>query len=250
MSARGSCPMSVSIGGSSRIEAKPTITEIPAESPMQTAFLDGFHPRPASWAVPVLSIRDTFWLARSSADPSWMSSCSCPMSPPLNPWFEGPTYEPREIHPDLADPHDLAIGGIDGDGNADEVTCVKGSYSVARRGNDGAGESEKPGIDDEQAAYAIRLVEIDTDDDLDVLVGATSRTRPWGGGPASLPVEPLCHDREVASREGRSAAIGCEFGRPRGWTISDTANIPSVVRVVNGPRSFRNAVGPSGLTFM
>lgn len=78
------------------------------------------------------------------------------MSPLLMPWFDGPTYEAHEVHPDLADPHDLAIGDIEGDGNADEVTCVKGSYLVARPENDGAGESEKPVIDDEQAAYAIR----------------------------------------------------------------------------------------------
>lgn len=78
------------------------------------------------------------------------------MSPPLIPWLKGPTYDAHEIHSDLADPRDLGIGDIDGDGNADEVTCVKGSYSVARPENDGAGESEKPVIDDEQAAYAIR----------------------------------------------------------------------------------------------
>jgi hypothetical protein len=95
-------------------------------------------------------------------------------------WFAGPAFEKREIDRDLAGPHSLALGDIDGDGDVDAVTCAKDSYVVAWFENDGKGNFTKRHIHENQAAYDIRLFDLDEDGDLDVIVaGQNSRNVTW-----------------------------------------------------------------------
>ena len=97
-------------------------------------------------------------------------------------WFEGPgpDFTLHEIDPDLAGPHDLALGDIDGDGDIDAVTCGKDSFQAAWYENDGRGGFTKHVIHNDQAAYDIRLVDMDGDGDLDVLVaGQNSKNVVW-----------------------------------------------------------------------
>jgi hypothetical protein len=97
-------------------------------------------------------------------------------------WFEGPApdFKLHEIDPELAGPHDLAIGDIDGDGDIDAATCGKDSYVAAWYENDGRGGFSKHVVYDDQAVYDIRLVDMDNDRDLDILIaGQSSKNVVW-----------------------------------------------------------------------
>lgn len=95
-------------------------------------------------------------------------------------WFEAPDFKMHEINAGLEGPHSLAVGDIDGDGDMDAVTCAKDSFIAAWFENDGKGNFTTHHINEDQAAYDIRLVDMDGDGDLDVLIaGQASNNVVW-----------------------------------------------------------------------
>jgi hypothetical protein len=85
-------------------------------------------------------------------------------------WFEGPDFVQHEVNTELAAPHNLTLGDIDGDGDLDAVTASKVSFVTAWFENDGKGSFKTHHIFSDQGGYDIRLVDLDGDSDLDVLV--------------------------------------------------------------------------------
>jgi hypothetical protein len=101
-------------------------------------------------------------------------------------WFEGPGWKPHEIEPAIQYPHSLAIGDIDGDGDVDAVACsavydkFPSNPTLAWFENDGKGKFRTHWIRKDQASYDVRLVDMDKDGDLDILVaGQESRNVVW-----------------------------------------------------------------------
>ena len=95
-------------------------------------------------------------------------------------WFEAPSWTPHELGAALAGPHSLAIGDIDGDGTVDIATCAKDSGIVAIFLNDGRGGFTEQHVYQDQSAYDIRLVDMDRDGDLDILIaGQESANITW-----------------------------------------------------------------------
>ena len=64
----------------------------------------------------------------------------------------------------------MAVGDLDGDGDLDVVSCGKDAFVLAWFENDGRGRFTVHHIYESQACYEIRLVDIDLDGDLDVLI--------------------------------------------------------------------------------
>lgn len=101
-------------------------------------------------------------------------------------WFEAPDWKEHVIHPTLAGPHCLATGDIDGDGDPDLVTCAKDDRVAAWFENDGRGGFATHIIAVDQAAYDIRLIDMNGNGRLDVLIaGQESRNVVWLENPAS-----------------------------------------------------------------
>ena len=86
-------------------------------------------------------------------------------------WFKGPEYKKIEIDPSLSTPHSLAAADLDNDGDIDFVSCSseKGGRAIWYE-NDGKGSFKINVLDDDQSSYDIRLVDIDKDGDLDILI--------------------------------------------------------------------------------
>lgn len=95
-------------------------------------------------------------------------------------WFKGPDWKRTDFASDLEGPHCLAIGDIDADGDVDAATCAKDSRVTAWFANDGKGNFKVHRLDNQQAAYDIRLFDMDGDNDLDLLVaGQASNNVVW-----------------------------------------------------------------------
>lgn len=96
-------------------------------------------------------------------------------------WFKGPTFEQIEIDTEIESPHSLAIDDIDQDGDPDFVVCgclVDGA--AAWYENDGKATFTKHVIGKDQSSYDTRLVDMDGDEDLDVLIaGHFSKNVVW-----------------------------------------------------------------------
>jgi hypothetical protein len=91
-------------------------------------------------------------------------------------WFEAPSWTPHDIDTTLKGPHSLAIADLDGDGDLDAAACATGDFVCAWFENDGRGRFTTHLIQTGQSAYEIRLVDMDLDGDLDVLI-AGDRSR-------------------------------------------------------------------------
>ena len=101
-------------------------------------------------------------------------------------WFEGPEWKVHEIELAIQYPHSLAIGDVDGDGDIDAVACsavydkFPSNPTLAWFENDGKGKFRTHRIGEDQAAYDVRLADMDKDGDLDILVaGQESRNVVW-----------------------------------------------------------------------
>lgn len=90
-------------------------------------------------------------------------------------WFKGPKFEKLEIDRTLETPHCLATGDLDADGDIDFATCSSKRNGLAVwYENDGQGQFTRHVLDEQQSSYDIRLVDLDRDEDLDVLIGGHS----------------------------------------------------------------------------
>ncbi|HZO52239.1 MAG TPA: VCBS repeat-containing protein, partial [Bryobacteraceae bacterium] len=85
-------------------------------------------------------------------------------------WYEAPNWTPHEIDPGIVGPHSLVLGDIDGDGDIDAATCAKDSGVAALYLNNGAGRFERRYLHEDQSAYDIRMIDMDGDSDLDLLI--------------------------------------------------------------------------------
>jgi hypothetical protein len=99
--------------------------------------------------------------------------------------FKGPGFTKIEIDKTLEKPHSLAAADLDGDGDIDFASCgSKLSGHAVWYENDGKGRFTKHVMDREQSSYDIRLVDMDGDKDLDMLIGGhSSRNIVWYENP-------------------------------------------------------------------
>ena len=91
-------------------------------------------------------------------------------------WYEAPSWKGHDFDMEIKGPHALAIADINRDGKPDIVTVAKDSRVAVWFENDGKGNFVRHGIANDQSSYDIRMVDMDGDGDLDVLV-AGSRAR-------------------------------------------------------------------------
>lgn len=97
-------------------------------------------------------------------------------------WFEGPDWKKHVIDADLRDPHALAIGDFDGDGDRDVAVASFGAKRVRWYRNAGRGNFAAEEIDagNGQEAYDLKSVDLDGDGRLDlILAGRETRNAVW-----------------------------------------------------------------------
>ncbi len=97
-------------------------------------------------------------------------------------WFQGPAWKKHVIDADLRDPHALAIGDFDNDGDTDVATASFSAFVVRWYQNDGQGTFTPHDIDvgHKQQAYDLKTVDLDGDGRLDlILAGRESRNAVW-----------------------------------------------------------------------
>lgn len=97
-------------------------------------------------------------------------------------WFEGPSWRKHVIDADLRDPHALAVGDFDGDGDRDVAVASFGAKLVRWYPQIGVGEFARHDLDldNRQEAYDLKAVDLDADGRLDlILAGRESRNAVW-----------------------------------------------------------------------
>lgn len=97
-------------------------------------------------------------------------------------WFEGPDWKKHGIDTDFADPHALAVGDFDQDGDVDAAAASFTAFVVRWYENDGKGSFTMHDIDtnNKQQAYDLKTVDLDGDRRLDlILAGRESRNAVW-----------------------------------------------------------------------
>ncbi len=97
-------------------------------------------------------------------------------------WFKAPDWVKHNIEPELADPHALAIGDYDGDGDRDVAAASFTALVVRWYENDGNGSFTAHVIDmgNKQQAYDLKAVDLDRDKRTDlILAGRESRNAVW-----------------------------------------------------------------------
>jgi hypothetical protein len=97
-------------------------------------------------------------------------------------WFEGRDWKKHVIDADLRDPHALAIGDFDGDGDADLAVASFTAFVARWYANDGKGNFTPHDIDtgNKQQAYDLKAKDLDGDGRLDlILAGRESRNAVW-----------------------------------------------------------------------
>lgn len=97
-------------------------------------------------------------------------------------WFEAPAWTRRIIDPELRDPHALAVGDFDGDGDPDVAVASFGAKIVRWYENDGVGRFISHDVDTghDQEAYDLKACDLDADGRLDlILAGRETRNAVW-----------------------------------------------------------------------
>ena len=97
-------------------------------------------------------------------------------------WFDGPAWTKHVIDADLRDPHALAVGDFDGDGDLDAAAASFSAKVVRWYRNDGQGSFTAHDIDtaNQQEAYDLKAVDLDADGRLDlILAGRETRNAVW-----------------------------------------------------------------------
>ncbi len=97
-------------------------------------------------------------------------------------WFEGPEWKKHEIDAELRDPHALAIGDFDRDGDTDIAVASFTAFVVRWYENNGTGSFTPHDIDtgNKQQAYDLKATDLDGDGRLDlILAGRESRNAVW-----------------------------------------------------------------------
>lgn len=99
--------------------------------------------------------------------------------------FKGPEFGSTEIDATLVSPHSLAVADLNGDGALDIVSCGSNPDGIAVIYlNDGKGNFTRQIIGENQGSYDTRIVDMDGDGDLDVLIGgAGTRNIVWYENP-------------------------------------------------------------------
>lgn len=99
-------------------------------------------------------------------------------------WMEAPMWEIHPIDTAIKEPHSLAVGDYDQDGDIDIASCGFGSEEVGMYLNDGKGEFQHQVLDDQQQSYDLRNADMDGDGDMDLLnAGRGSRNVVWYENP-------------------------------------------------------------------
>jgi hypothetical protein len=97
-------------------------------------------------------------------------------------WFEGPVWTKHVIDAELRDPHALAIGDFDADGDVDVAVASFGAKLVRWYANDGHGIFVAHDIDTthQQESYDLKTADLDGDGRLDLLLaGRETRNAVW-----------------------------------------------------------------------
>lgn len=97
-------------------------------------------------------------------------------------WFEGPDWKKHVIDAEFRDPHALAIGDFDRDGDTDVATASFTTFVVRWYRNDGKASFIVDDIDvgNKQQAYDMKTADVDGDGRLDlILAGRESRNVVW-----------------------------------------------------------------------
>jgi len=84
--------------------------------------------------------------------------------------FKGPDFKKIDIDPTINRPHCLVVGDIDADGDPDFATCGSLKDGVAAWYENDKGTFTKHVIGTDTSSYDIRLIDLDNDKDLDVLI--------------------------------------------------------------------------------
>lgn len=103
-------------------------------------------------------------------------------------WFEAPDWKPHTMHETLLEPHSLVVADLDEDGDPDAATCGYGDKLAYWFENDGRGKFQAHLVARDQAAYDIRAMDFDGDQDLDLLIaGQLSKNVVWYENPKRTP---------------------------------------------------------------
>lgn len=99
-------------------------------------------------------------------------------------WMENPKWNIHRIDPTIKEPHSLAVGDYDQDGDTDIASCGYGSEEVRMYLNDGKGDFRHQVLDANQQSYDLRNADMDGDGDLDLLnAGRGSQNVVWYENP-------------------------------------------------------------------
>jgi hypothetical protein len=97
-------------------------------------------------------------------------------------WFQGPDWKKHVIDADLSDPHALAVGDFDQDGDLDAAAASFTAFVARWYQNDGRGTFVPHDVDvnNKQQAYDLKAIDLDGDRRLDlILAGRESRNAVW-----------------------------------------------------------------------